>query len=305
MMRRAERRARAMGSDLHVIVWAPGPAAERLADLAVRRVELLECCWSRFRPASELNRLNARAGCGETAVSDDLRRLVTALLAAYEWSDGDVDASVLGGMLSWGYRADFASVAMSLPANVTPLPAPGMAGVRTGEATVSLPAGVGLDPGAVGKGLAGDMVTEEIHDAGAHAVLVGIGGDVVTRGVPPEAGSWRVSMRDDRVDPPTERRVVELTAQHCAVATSSTLRRRWVGGHHVLAPRTGRPADSDIVQATVLADCGWRAEAAATVGVIRGSASAHWLRRRGCLPYLLGAPQSPAARGAATGTTDG
>jgi hypothetical protein len=43
------------------------------------------------------------------------------------------------------------------------------------------------------------------------------------------------------------------------------------------------------VQATVLADCGWRAEAAATVGVIRGASSADWLIDRGCMPHLLGA----------------
>ncbi len=280
-----------MGSDLHVMVWARGPAAERLADLAVMRVELLERCWSRFRPGSELNRLNARAGCGETPVSDDLHRLVTALVNAYAWSGGDVDASVLGAMLTLGYREDFASVAMSLPRSALPkaTPAPGMSGVRIGDRAVCLPDGVGLDPGAVGKGLAGDMVTEEIHGAGAEAVLVGIGGDVVTRGVPPDAGSWRVTMRDDRFDEPTECRVLDLTASHRAVATSSTLRRRWAGGHHLVQPHTGRPAHSDIVQATVLADCGWRAEAAATVGVIRGAVSADWLIDRDCVPYLLGA----------------
>jgi thiamine biosynthesis lipoprotein len=280
-----------MGSDLHVIVWARGPAAERLADLAALRVELLERCWSRFRPGSELNRLNARAGCGATAVSDDLRRLVTALVDAYTWSDGDVDASVLGAMLTLGYREDFALIAMSLPRNATPAPtaAPGLGGVRLEEGAVGLPAGVGLDPGGVGKGLAGDMVTEEIHDAGAHAVLVGIGGDVVTRGIPPDVGSWRVAMRDDRFDETTERRVLDLTPRHRAVATSSILRRRWAGGHHLLQPHTGRPAHSGIVQATVLADCGWRAEAAATVGVIRGASSADWLIDRGCMPYLLGA----------------
>jgi thiamine biosynthesis lipoprotein len=277
-----------MGSDLHVIVWARGSAAERLA---VLRVDLLESCWSRFRADSELNRLNARAGCGEVAVSEDLRRLVIALVDAYTWSGGDVDASVLGAMLALGYREDFAasSVAMSLPAITSPPPAPGMAYVRIGERTVRLPGGVGLDPGAVGKGLAGDMVTAEIHGAGADAVLVGIGGDVVTRGVPPDAGSWRVAMRDDRFDERTECRVLDLSGRQRAVATSSTLRRRWAGGHHLLQPRTGRPAGSDTVQATVVADCGWRAEAAATVGVVRGAASTQWLIDRGCTPYLLGA----------------
>lgn len=278
-----------MGSDLHVIVWAGGPAAERLADLAALRVKLLECCWSRFRADSELNRLNARAGCGATTVSDDLHRLVTTMVDAYLWSGGDLDASVLGAMLTLGYREDFAAVAMSLPAHPMPTPAPGMCGVQVGERSVSLPAGVGLDPGAVGKGLAGDMVTEEIHGAGADAVLVGLGGDVVTRGVPPDTGSWRVSMSDDRFEDRRESRVLHLTARHRAVATSSILRRRWAGRHHVVQPRTGVPARSDTVQATALADCGWRAEAAATVGLVRGSSSAGWLLDRGCVPYLLGA----------------
>ena len=274
-----------MGSDLHVIVWGPGTAADRLADLAVLRVQLLEACWSRFRPNSELNRLNARAGAGEIAVSDDLHRLVTACVAAYAWSEGDLDASVLPSVMALGYRHDFGSAAMAFP--MTPVPAPGMAQVRVGEAWVALPSGLGLDPGAVGKGLAGDMVTEDIHSAGAHAVLVGIGGDVVTRGLPPDANSWLVSMRDDRRDG-VEIRALRLDARNRAVATSSTLRRRWPGAHHVVHPRTGRPTDSDVVQATVLADCGWHAEAAATVAVVRGMSCAGWLVGHGCTPHLLG-----------------
>lgn len=286
-MLRAERMGRAMGSDLHVLVWAPTAVAERLADLAVRRIDLLEACWSRFRPDSELSRLNAAAGQGHLAVSEDLHRLVAVCVQAYRWSDGDVDASVLGSMLALGYREDFAAVLMALPADPTPRSAPGLAGVQMGERTVSLPAGVGLDPGAVGKGLAGDIVAGEIRAAGAQAVLVGLGGDVVTRGVPPDTGSWRVSMRDDRRTGGVEVRVIDVVTDCGAVATSSTLRRRWAGRHHVLSPRTGRPAHSDTVQATVLADCGWRAEAAATVALIRGSASADWLAARGCTAYLL------------------
>ena len=274
-----------MGSSLHVIVWGPGAAADRLADLAVLRVQLLEACWSRFRPNSELNRLNARAGAGEIAVSDDLHRLVTACVAAYAWSEGDLDASVLPSMMALGYRHDFGSAAMAFP--MPPVPAPGMAQVRVGDSWVALPPGLGLDPGAVGKGLAGDMVTEDIHSAGAHAVLVGIGGDVVTRGLPPDADSWLVSMRDDRRDG-VEIRALRLDARNRAVATSSTLRRRWPGAHHVVHPRTGRPTGSDVVQATVLADCGWHAEAAATVAVVRGTSCAGWLVRHGCTPHLLG-----------------
>ncbi|MFM9136233.1 MAG: FAD:protein FMN transferase [bacterium] len=280
-----------MGSDLHVVVWAPA-SSKRLAELAAHRVELLEQCWSRFRPDSELNLLHARAGHGAVPVSEDLHRLVSSLVQAWSWSEGDVDATVLGGMVAMGYDKDFALVAAApLPPSWERVPGQGMGDVRVGDGAVALPRGVGLDPGAIGKGLAGDIVTAEIAASGAHAVLVSIGGDVVTYGTPPDTGEWRISLRDDRTDAREEIGVVTLSGEARAVATSSTLRRRWSGRHHMLDPRTGSPLDSDVVQATVVADCGWRAEVGATVALVRGSSSAPWLAERGCTAYLLaGAP---------------
>ena len=286
-MQRAQLRGRAMGSDLHVVVWA-AHSADRLAELAVRRVDLLEQCWSRFRADSELNLLHSRAGHGPVPASDDLRRLVSTLIEAWTWSEGDVDATVLGGMVAMGYDEDFATVvAAALPVAWERAPATGMAGVRVSEGAVCLPRGVGLDPGAIGKGLAGDIVTEEMHAAGAYAVLVSLGGDVVTRGTPPDTGEWLISLRDDRTDAREEIDVLALSGEQRAVATSSTLRKRWSGRHHVLDPRTGSPVDTDVVQATVIADCGWRAEAGATVALVRGSASSAWLGERGCTVRLL------------------
>jgi thiamine biosynthesis lipoprotein len=305
---RAERHDRAMGSDVHVVVRAPGPAAARLADLAVMRIELLEQCWSRFRSDSELSRLNAHAGRGPVAVSGDLQALVETMVAAWQWTEGAVDATVLGSMVALGYDADFTLVVTSVPQSqraqpghpielrdksaaggrfrpqVRLTPGMGMGDVGLEPGHVTLPAGVGLDPGAIGKGLAGDIVTQELIDAGAHAVLVSIGGDVVTRG----DHTWRVSLRDDRTPERDEIDVIELAGAHGAVATSSVLRRRWADRHHVIDPLTGQPVQSDVLQATVVADCGWRAEAGATVAVVRGSASETWLASRGCTAYLLG-----------------
>lgn len=285
---RAERLAQAMGGSLHVVVWSAGASAERLADLAVRRVGLLEQCWSRFRQDSELSLLLRRAGCGPVAVSEDLHRLVSAMAEAHAWSEGDVDATVLAGMVAMGYDADFAAVcAVPHAAAWSPVPGRAMAGVRVLDGAVALDPGVGIDPGAIGKGLAGDIVAEEIHGVGATAVLVSIGGDVVTRGTPPDTGAWRVSRHDDRAADRPEVDILALSGDACAVATSSTLRRRWSGRHHVLDPRTGTPTASDVVQATVVADHGWRAEAGTTVALIRGTAAHDWLVDRGCTPYLL------------------
>ena len=166
-------------------------------------------------------------------------------------------------------------------------PASADAAITLLEEAIALDAGVGLDPGAIGKGLAGDIVSAEIAASGAQAVLVSIGGDVVTRGTPPDLGEWRISLRDDRTDAREEFAVITLSGDQRAVATSSRLRRRWAARHHILDPFTGSPVEGDVVQATVIADSGWRSEAGATLALVRGSASASWLAEHGCTAYLL------------------
>jgi thiamine biosynthesis lipoprotein len=63
--------------------------------------------------------------------------------------------------------------------------------------------------------------------------------------------------------------------QRFGLATSGTSVHRWVHdgrvSHHLIDPRTGRPAVTDVVQATVLADSAGAAEIAAKSIVIAGS----------------------------------
>lgn len=292
---RAERRTHAMGTGVHVVVIAPGHYAAALAGLAVERISLLEDCWSRFRAASELSRLNARAGSGPVTVSNDLAALIAAMIRAAAWSEGACDASVLRAVEEIGYDADFSAVLArsAVEAATGPgCPAPGVSEIVLDPETraVDVPVGVTLDPGAIGKGLAADIVADEIHDAGADGVLVNLGGDVSARGAGGASGEadWRVAIRDDRREESPIVATVSLADGQRAVATSSTLRRRWHGRHHVIDPDTGRSSASDVSQATVIAPTGWQAEAAATLALVRGTAHARpWLAREGLSAALF------------------
>lgn len=297
---RAERHARAMGSTVHVIVAAHGGHADALADLALLRIGLLEDCWTRFRPDSELSRLNARAGSGPVTVSEDLTVLVAAMLAASGWTDGAFDPTVLHAVDANGYDADFAAViardAVAF-AERDPVPAPGIHGIalHADGPAVSLPAGIGLDPGAIGKGLAADMVASEIYEAGAYGALVNLGGDVSARGDSGRADEtgWIVAVRDDRTDAAPVVTTLTLAGVRRAVSTSSSLKRRWHGRHHVIDPGTGRPSVSDLAQATVVAPTGWQAEAASTLALVRGTVFARdWLATAGVEAALF--PHDPA-----------
>jgi len=267
---------RAMGAACSVLVFAPR-VADRLCALAKLRVALLEQSWSRFRASSELSRMNARAGTGPVEVSSDLLTLVWHMQRAWELTEGHFDPTMLAQIKAAGYDADFATViardALAQARSwAAPRPSCGMAcvSIDLGASTVAMPANIGLDPGAIGKGLAGDIIAAELMAAGAAGVLVDLGGDIVMAGAPGVEDSWAIAVEDERSpgDSSRESVVVRFDAASGphAIATSSTLYRRWAGGaqHHVLDPRTGLAADPELVQATVWCGAGWLAEVSAT-----------------------------------------
>jgi thiamine biosynthesis lipoprotein len=268
------RDARAMGTDLRVVLVGPRPGAP---DRAVAAVGRLESWWSRFRADSEITRLNA---AGElSGASAATCRLVVTMCEAWDATGGLVDASVLDAVEALGYRTDLAQLPAPDPvlAGVATTRrgarVPGLAGVRVDRRAgsagghVRLPTGVRLDPGGIGKGLAADLVaTALVADGHAVGALVGLGGDLRVVGTPP-AGGWVVAL-----EAPAG---VRLPLAGGGVASSSTRRRRWRAGdggtaHHVVDPRTGRAAAVPRTDATAVAPTAWQAEALATAALLAG-----------------------------------
>lgn len=281
----AERTFAAMGTDVHVLVH--GPDAEALAERARARIDELEDRWSRFRPDSEVSALN-RAGGAPCVVSPDTCLLVELACEAWRATEGRFDPTQLEPLRRLGYERSWpdATAVDRLPAAS---PAAGCDGivVDRGLSLVWLQGVSGFDPGGIGKGLAADLVAGELHAAGADGALVNIGGDLRVVGAAPDGGPWRID-----VDPPVpwadgERLVVELAEG--AIATSSTLRRRWAAAdgtdvHHLLDPRTGLPAEPSWPTVTVVAGTGWFAEAL-TKSVLLGGP----LDDEGCAAAAIGA----------------
>jgi thiamine biosynthesis lipoprotein len=138
--------------------------------------------------------------------------------------------------------------------------------VVPGTGVVSLPPGAVVDPGAIGKGLAADLVSAELVADGAAGALVSVGGDLRVAGRAP-AGGWIVALDHDGSEP-----IGSVALVAGGVATSSILRRRWwtpAGRvHHVIDPRTGRPTSGAAIACTVVAGEAWWAEALATAVIV-------------------------------------
>jgi len=262
-----EVRFKAMGSDAHVVVVG-GPAG--LADQARERIDELERRWSRFRPDSEISQLNQRAGHA-VEVSNDTIELITRAIEAWRITGATFDPTVLGAVLRAGYTMSFDALPANAPPGVSDLVI-ACTDIEIDGNLVRLPAHTGFDPGGIGKGLAADLTVAELIDAGATGACINLGGDLRCVGVPPGGDGWTVAIEH----PWSTRLIASVGVADGAVATSTTLRRRWtvdgVERHHLIDPRTGEPAHTDLNLVTVIAGSAWAAEVLAKAVLVRGSA---------------------------------
>jgi len=270
---------RAMGSDAHVIVVG-GPSG--VAERGRRRIEALEGRWSRFLPDSEISELTRRAGEWVTLSTDSVL-LVERALDAWRLTVGRFDPTVLGAVIRAGYDRSFDRLGPSAGSGASSLTV-GAAGIEVEGDRVRLPRGVGFDPGGIGKGLAADLVVADALAAGAAGACVNLGGDLRVAGAPPDdpstdrpptgSAAWTVA-----VEHPASTDPLALLGLHDgAVATSTTLRRRWTAEgeerHHLIDPWTGAPSTSDLTLAAVVTAEAWVAEVLAKSVLLRGSAQA-------------------------------
>jgi FAD:protein FMN transferase len=248
--------------------------AGRLPDArsAVQRtLDAINRACNRFDPGSELARVNAISG-RRVRISSLLAKALGVALDAAAATDGAVDPTVGACLEAAGYDRDFASVAGSA-AQAEFIPAGGWHAVDFdgAAATVRVARGTKLDLGSTGKALAVDMAASAAARAAGCGVLFSLGGDLAVAGEPPERG-WAVHVTDDHAAgarAPGQ----TVTIRSGAIATSSTLVRRWRRRdhvHHIVDPGTGAPASEVWCTVSVAASSCVEANTHATAAIVRG-----------------------------------
>ncbi len=261
--------------------------ARAIADAELAAVDL---ACSRFRPDSELSRLN-KSGGELTLVSELFAALISEALRAAELTGGDVDPTCGQALAAAGYDRDFGEIrAGDRTFAVTARAVPGWRSVWLDASTpaVRLARGAQLDLGSTAKAWASDRCAGLITDTLACGVLVSLGGDIAVAG-PPPGGGWRVRVTDDHAAGP-EADGQTVTIRSGGLATSSTTVRAWTAGgaarHHIIDPATGEPARSPWRTVSVTAASCADANIASTAAIISGESAPGWLAQAG-LPARL------------------
>jgi thiamine biosynthesis lipoprotein len=262
----------AMGTEVELLA---APCLPRESAGKIRSLfESVEKRFSRFRPDSEISRANEHGG-GPFEGSPLFMEVLQQALAAAEASDGLFDPTVLAQLEAAGYRGSFDSMSTDIQRLASIAAGPGYRALRfPGPGLVSIPPGVRLDLGGFVKGWAVDQAAQ--HMSPGANWCINAGGDMLVRGPGPEGLGWLVGVDDpfDIDQPP----IAVLAVRDHAVATSSTLRRRWRTpdgmAHHLIDPRTGRSSETDLVSVTVVAENVALAEVLAKQILLLGSDAA-------------------------------
>ena len=257
----------AMGTTVALLL--PSAASEQATQSVADLFATWEQALSRFRPDSELSRLNAQVG-QPVVVSPLLLRVLTAALDAAEATQGIYDPTLLRQLIALGYDRSFDTLSGSVPATSTLVVGGGAwRGIQIdrGKRLVMLPDGAQLDFGGIAKGMAVDAALDLLREHGVTAALVNAGGDLGMLGTPPALDHWPVQTPTGEV----------VALRGGALATSGIGRRQWMQGgqrrHHLLDPRSGESARSGLWSVTVAADRCMQAEVAAKAALILGPAA--------------------------------
>lgn len=266
---------------------AYGEQAEAALADAGERVTELEALWSVTEEGSEIWQANHSGG--ETVeVSEETAELISFALEMAEKTDGALDPTIYPVLKAWGFTTDVKQVPSQEEIDAL-LEYVDYEKIVLDGNLLTVPEGMELDLGAVGKGYAGDLAAEAVRAHGIDCAILSLGGNIQAVGSRPDGTDWRIGLRS----PWEDGTLGVLRISDSAVVTSGGYENYFEDEDgsvywHILDPETGCPADSGLLSVTIICPQGRMGDALSTALFVMGpqKAEEYW-RENGDFEMIL------------------
>lgn len=269
--------------DTYMTMRAYGDNAEEALDAASECIKELERTFSVTDEGSDLWKINNSGGV-PVEVCDDTAKLIDAAKEYGADTDGALDITVYPVLKEWGFTTGEYKIPSREKLDEL-LEHVDFNNIVTDGNTVTVPADVQIDLGALAKGYTGDQVMEELSSRGVTSAIISLGGNVQALGRKPDGSDWGVSVRDP-YSPDRDMCIVKVSDK--AVITSGNYERYFVGDDgmkywHIIDAADGYPADNGIVSATIIGENGLMCDALSTALFAAGTdkATEYWRSHSG------------------------
>ncbi len=268
----AEKTFPALGTLNNIRIWDARDS--RIFDKVVQRVTEIERRMSAFLPDSDISRIRACAGRGFAAIGEDTFRLIQKAVGFSALSDGAFDVTLRPLVELWSIGENGGRI----PSDSEIAETLCLAGYRdieiredSFEASLKSP-GQALDLGGIAKGFAADEAGRILRESGVRSAIVNFGGNILTIGEKPDGQPWKIGILNPFAA--RGRHLCILEASDEAVVTSGGSEQFFIKDgiryHHILDPRSGRPAQSGLLSVTVVGPSSVDADALSTALFVLG-----------------------------------
>ena len=273
---------------------AYGKNSEKAVDAAIEEVQKLDAMLSAENSKSEVYALNEQ---GNLQATDDLAELILRGKEIYQETDGLFDDTIYPVMKLWGFptgnyhvptAAEVQKKLALVDGNKVEIQTRDSdeKGRDSKEKTkfVTLGADQQIDFGGIAKGYTGQKLAELFQEYGVSSALVSLGGNIQAIGTKPDGSSWKVGIRDPKGG--QQDYIGVLSVENQAVITSGGYERYFEEDGktyiHIINPRTGYPADGDLLSVTIVSKDGTLADGMSTALYIMGyeKACQFWRQHR-------------------------
>ena len=260
-------------------------AIDRLGQLAEAEAARIEAKYSRYRETSQLSRINKSNG-KPVAIDEETEALLAYAGQCWQLSDGLFD--ITSGVLRRVWRFDGSDNIPSKDQVADILSLIGWQKVDCENGTVTLPPGMELDFGGLGKEYAVDRAFSILAGESDLPFLVNFGGDLRVSGLRQDRSPWRIAI--DAIDQERDMEgVIELRSG--ALTTSGDARRfllrDGVRYSHILNPATGWPVQGAPRSVTVAAGTCMEAGILSTLAMAKGAMAEQFLADEGIAAWVV------------------
>ncbi len=273
--------------DTYMSLAAYGDGAREALAAAAREINRLEQELSRTAAGSDIYKLN---DSGSAVVSDETAALLKNAMTYSAETGGLFDVTVAPLVSLWGITTDSPRVPEQSEIDAL-LPLVGSGHVHMDGDSVTLDDGCAVDLGGIAKGYASDRVAEVLRQYAVTGAAVSLGGNVYVCGQKSDGSAWSVAVQDPKN---TGAYAMTLELTDVFAVTSGGYQRYFTGPdgtvyQHILDPRTGYPAQTDLLSVTVIGQNGTMADAYSTALYVMGEQAAcdFWRQSGGDFDLVL------------------
>lgn len=215
-----------------------------------------------------------------TPVSNDLASVIERSLYYSELSDGQFDITVYPVTNIWDFHEDSPRIPSNdeITTNLSYVNYKNITLDKKNYIVTLADTGTQIDVGGIAKGYIADSLADFLNnDINIYGAVINIGGEIRTVGTKPNGDSYTIGINDPFGG---NTPVMALKISDKAIATSGTYERVITDNtgntyHHILNPKTGYPAQTDLVSATIICDYAIDADTLCTICIIEGSSDAY------------------------------